>query len=169
MRKILLLLFVFYSFNSIAQKNSQILLQSRVITTNGDTLYLQDTLKSINPQIQNNVFLIDYWASWCKPCLREMPESKKLQQKFTNQNLIFVYLSTDKNNKEWLNRLDKLQIKGHHFRIVTEDKAPIAEEFKIKGIPFYQILNANFQVLKNNAPWPNNRKLSKLLSTYLEK
>ena len=98
-----------------------------------------------------------------------MPESKKLQQKFTNKNLVFVYLSTDKNNKEWLNRLDKLQIKGHHFRIVTEDKAHIAKEFKIKGIPFYQILNADFQVLKNNAPWPNNKKLSKLLNAYLGK
>lgn len=169
MRKILFLLLVFYWVNSNAQKNSQILLKTRVISTNGDTLFLQDTLKLINPQNQNNVFLFDYWASWCKPCLQEMPASKKLQQKFTNQSLIFVYLSTDKNNAEWLNRLDKLQIKGHHFRIVTEDKAPIAKEFKIKGIPFYQILNADFQILKNNAPWPNNKKLSKLLSAYLEK
>ena len=50
---------------------------------------------------QGKPTLISLWASWCQPCIREMPDSKIIQEKFKNKDLKFLFISVDHDEKNW--------------------------------------------------------------------
>jgi thiol-disulfide isomerase/thioredoxin len=156
MRILLFALFLaFFSLKMHAQLNSETLLKSKVVTQLGDTLLLADTLKAF----ENNIVLVDYWASWCGPCWREMPYSEKLKLALKTEKVVFLYLSTDLEHQQWKNALKKLNGDGIHFRLIPEFKPAIQSAYAIHGIPFYQILGKRMELLKNNANWPGSGKL----------
>ncbi len=163
MKFFLVLLFFFYSFGLSAQMSSNAVLTAKAVTLNGDTIMLADTLLAYT----DNLILVDYWASWCGPCLREMPHSKEMQKEFAGKKLMFLYLSTDKANREWLKAVKKIKINGIHFRLIAETKSQIQQAYSISGIPFYQVLGKNQELLINAAAWPSSEKLSKQILTKL--
>lgn len=63
--------------------------------------------KSINTkEWQGKVLVVNFWASWCPPCVEEMPELEKLQREFSNQNVLFVGIAIDSpsNVREFLKK-----------------------------------------------------------------
>ena len=44
---------------------------------------------------QEKVLVVNFWASWCPPCVEEMPTLDKLQQEFLQQNVLFVGIGID--------------------------------------------------------------------------
>ena len=67
-------------------------LEVKLYTQSGETVLFKDVLK----ELKGNVIYLDFWASWCGPCNREMPHSKDVQKYFNGKNVTFLYLSTDK-------------------------------------------------------------------------
>ena len=57
-------------------------------------------------QWPNKVLVINFWGSWCPPCVEEMPELEKLQWEFSNQNVLFVGIAIDSpsNVREFLKK-----------------------------------------------------------------
>jgi len=51
-----------------------------------------DSLKSIN---DGNVILINFWASWCKPCVEEFPDLIKIQNDYKDKGLSVIFISLD--------------------------------------------------------------------------
>ena len=54
--------------------------------------------------------LIDFWASWCGPCISSFPFMKQLYATYKDRGLIFLGVSCDKNRDAWLKALDKHQL-----------------------------------------------------------
>lgn len=117
---------------------------------NGDST----TFKKVLKQLKGNVIYLDFWASWCGPCIREMPKSKKIQEYFVGKNVCFLYLSTDTEHKKWLAGMKRIQIAGHHYRIKPEDKIFFKQLFKIPGIPYYVIIDKKGNIAVPKADWP---------------
>jgi len=164
MRIVLMAIMIaFFSFSVQAQLNSQTLLNTKVVNQSGDTLLLADTLKAF----ENSIILVDYWASWCRPCWKEMPHSEKLKTALKNEKVVFLYLSTDIDHQQWNDALKKLKANGVHFRIIAESKPAIQSTYEIPGIPFYQILGKNQQLIQNNAQWPGSGKLERQIRNNL--
>lgn len=44
---------------------------------------------------QNRVLVVNFWASWCPPCVEEMPELSALQDEFSSKNVLFVGIGID--------------------------------------------------------------------------
>jgi thiol-disulfide isomerase/thioredoxin len=51
--------------------------------------------------------LLDFWASWCVPCRKAMPELKKSHAKYQSHNFDIIAISTDQNKEEWLKAIEK--------------------------------------------------------------
>src|SRR5690606_21724622 len=59
------------------------------------------TLSEILEKHKGKVVYVDYWTSWCAPCIDALPKSKKLQKEYKNKDVIFVYINNEKEKEKW--------------------------------------------------------------------
>ena len=104
--------------------------------------------------LDNNIFniqkfkgknlFINYWATWCNPCLAEMPYMVELYEKYKNEkDIIFLFLSREelKTIKNYIPKDENLQ-KLPLYKIITDD-----EFFATSGIPTTFIIDSSGEVL----------------------
>ena len=104
---------------------------------------LEDNIFSIQNFKGKNLF-INYWATWCNPCLAEMPYMAELYEKYKDEeDIIFLYLSREKLEtiKDYIPKDESLQ-QLPIYKIVTDD-----EFFATSGIPTTFIVNSDGEVI----------------------
>ena len=104
---------------------------------------LDNNIFSIQDFKGKNLF-INYWATWCNPCLAEMPYMAELYEKYKNEDdIVFLYLSREELNtiKNYIPKDESLQ-KLPIYKIITDD-----EFFATSGIPTTFIINSDGKVI----------------------
>jgi len=104
---------------------------------------LDNNILNIQDFKGKNLF-INYWATWCNPCLAEMPYMAELYENYQSQDdLIFLYLSREKLDtiKNYIPKDESLQ-NLPIYKIVTDD-----EFFATSGIPTTFIINSKGEVV----------------------
>ena len=90
--------------------------------------------------------LIDFWASWCKPCRNEIPNFKKAYEMFSPKGFEIISISTDKSTQDWEKALSEENLPWPNFL----DRSDIAASFKVKLIPSTFLVNEKGMVLEEN-------------------
>lgn len=109
------------------------------------------------------VIYVDFWAPWCGPCMAEMPQSKKLQEKLKGKDVVFVFLANKCSEESWKATIAQKQLSGEHFLLADKEYALLADKFDIAGIPRYMVIDKEGMVIKDNAPRPSDESLVGLL------
>lgn len=134
-----------------------------VITPEGKAMLLDSVLKSMNSEL----IYIDFWASWCIPCLEEMEFYPDLIESFTGKSVSFVFISLDSKTPYWIRKMDQFTfMEGRSYLLQENFNAPFAKELNITAIPRYMLLNKNGEVINSNAPRPSDGNDLKI---YLQK
>ena len=127
-----------------------------------------NNLKSINVGLKSKFFYIDLWASWCIPCISEMPSSKKLQIDYQNEGISFIYLSIDKNIEFWQKASKRLKIiEKSNFRLPDHINRYIYTQLSIEEIPRYVLIDYHGNIIDYNAPRPSDPKIRKIFNKIL--
>ena len=108
---------------------------------NGDMLALND--------IKGKVTIIDFWASWCKPCRRENPNVVKVYEKYHDKGLEIISVSLDKGGQKarWLKAIDDDNMNWHHVSNLKFWNEPVARLYNVSGIPATFILDEDGKIV----------------------
>lgn len=158
---------VLESYNS---KNPQDEIFNPILRTK-DSLKITEIFSNPNlalvkkAQRTNKLVLIDFWASWCKPCIDELPYLNDAYTKFHNRRFEIVSISIDTSSTAWQYSLNKFkqQWKFQGIELRGLDSQP-ASLLKIKSIPQNYLIDGSGKIYGHNLRKEN---LSKLLSQLL--
>ena len=114
----------------------------------------QFVLKEINNEIFNlkenkgNVILIDFWASWCEPCLKDLPVLKAELEKYKNDGFKIVSISKDANLESWKKSIKKNGMQNFVNISTLENQLDILDLYVITGIPVKFLIDRNGVIVK---------------------
>jgi len=143
--KFLTFIFCFIIFSSIAQTNEEILLDNIAINEIPkpiSAIKFEDfSGKEINLKNYNKkLIILNFWATWCKPCKREMPSLDNLYQDTNFKNLQVFAINMEKPNPLKTKKFfSDLNIKK--LEIFFDSNLNLVKEFKLRGVPTTILIN----------------------------
>jgi thiol-disulfide isomerase/thioredoxin len=108
---------------------------------------------------------IDVWATWCIPCIAEIPDLKKLEKAYHGKNIAFVSISVDKlkNRGKWREMIADKALKGIQLLADKAFDSDFIMKYYINGIPTFILLDPQGNIVEQDAPRPSNTKVIKQL------
>ena len=114
--------------------------------------------------LKGKYIYIDVWATWCGPCIGEIPSLKKVEKKYHNKNITFLSLSIDKakDHDKWKKMIVDKELGG--MQLLADDAwgSKFVQDYQIKGIPHFILLDPEGKIVKYSAPRPSSDKLIEL-------
>jgi len=96
------------------------------------------------------VTVIDFWASWCRPCRAENPYVVEIYNKYHDRGLNIIGVSLDKSRDAWLKAIEDDGLKWQHVSELKFWKDPIAKIYGVMSIPQVFILDAKGVIRAKN-------------------
>ncbi|MCL8006225.1 TlpA family protein disulfide reductase [Gelidibacter japonicus] len=119
---------------------------------------------------------IDVWATWCGPCIAEIPSLKELDAKYADKNIQFVSISIDDAMRsgggdleaaktKWKTMVEEENLIGIQLFSDKNWQSDFVKDYKINGIPRFILIDPNGNVVDANAPRPSSKRLIELFDS----
>ncbi len=108
------------------------------------------TLKSVieNPAVKYT--LVDFWASWCGPCMGEVPHLKKTYEAFHDKGFEIYGISFDKDRDNWLGAIEKNGMNWIHVSELNRFDNQAAKDYAVQAIPSNFLIDAQGTIVAKN-------------------
>ncbi len=120
---------------------------------------------------KGKVVYIDVWATWCAPCIKEIPSLKKLEEEYHGKDIVFMSVSTDesKDIQKWKDFIQKRELKGIQLFAGDRAKKELMEIYKISGIPRFILVGKDGKLISADALRPSSTDIRAQLDSALAK
>ncbi|MFT5511719.1 MAG: peroxiredoxin [Bacteroidia bacterium] len=115
--------------------------------------------------LQGKIVLIDFWASWCRPCRAENPNVVKVYKKYHNQGFEVYSVSLDNSADRWKQAITQDGLTWTHVSDLKGWKSSAAALYEVTGIPKTFLLDQNGRIIGKDLRGPAlESKLSELFN-----
>ena len=122
------------------------------LTRDGKKVHLDD--------LKGKKVYVDVWATWCGPCIREIPSLKELEEELHGEAVEFVSVSIDQESdrEKWRKFVEDRNLGG--TQIMTEGawESDLTKNYNIKGIPRFILIDEQSRIISANAPRPSEER-----------
>lgn len=144
---LLVLVFYLLAFNHSGQVDG-LFADSKEIKVEKNTLVESSFAKLLTDEKipdDKRVYILNFWASWCSPCMNELPGLSRLSHLYENKGVEVITVNIDYDNQEKIIKKIKKDL-GIDLKIIQDKNGKYVETFKIEGLPitmFFQKKSLN--------------------------
>ncbi|MGB6083306.1 TlpA family protein disulfide reductase [Moheibacter sp.] len=104
--------------------------------------------------LKGKYLYVDVWATWCRPCLQQLPAMKELEEKYRDTNIEFVSISVDndRDKAKWQKMVQEKQMGG--VQLFAGKRTSFHQDYKISTIPKFLLIGKDGEIIDDNAPRP---------------
>ena len=109
---------------------------------------------------------VDVWATWCGPCLQEVPFLQKVEEQYRGKNIEFVSISVDniKDQEKWSNLVNTKHLGGIQLLADKDLSSDFIKQYGILAIPRFILIDPNGNIVNHDAPRPSDSSLIDLFN-----
>ncbi|QIK60761.1 redoxin family protein [Dysgonomonas sp. HDW5A] len=138
------------------------------IIRNTPSVENKELMNTIISQYKGKAVFVDFWATWCGPCLSAMKEFREVKRNYKNKDIVFVYTTnTSSPLKLWEEKIKG--IGGEQYYLSGEQWDYLLDSFDFSGIPTYQLYDANGILKDQITGYPGNIKMQQIIDEILPK
>ena len=100
--------------------------------------------------LKGKLVLIDFWASWCGPCRKEMPNVIKIYSKFKNKGFEIYGVSLDQDKEKWMEAITKDGINWPQVSDLKYWDNVAAKIYNVQGIPYTVLIDKDGKIIAKN-------------------
>ena len=104
---------------------------------------------------------VDVWATWCGPCIAEIPSLERLQKDYENMDIVFLSVSVDTDKEAWEKMLIEDQLGG--VQLWADGWSQIAKSYAIFGIPRFMLVDKSGELIAVDAPRPSSNEIRTMI------
>lgn len=128
------------------------LLSKTAVGSTAPDIVLQDPFgKTISlSSLRGKTVLIDFWASWCKPCREESPNLVKAYNKYKTSGFEVFSVSLDDNRDAWQKAINDDKLLWTHVSDLMKWNSSVVSLYNIESIPFTVLIDGNGKIIAKN-------------------
>lgn len=109
---------------------------------------------------------VDVWATWCGPCIAEIPHLKKLEADYHDRNIVFLSYSIDEDHQAWLDYVPENELGG--VQIIGENawESQLCQDYKIMGVPTFMFFDPEGKIISVKMTRPSNEETRERFDSY---
>jgi thiol-disulfide isomerase/thioredoxin len=104
---------------------------------------------------RGQVVIVDFWASWCKPCRQSIPWLNALRSRYGANGLVIIGVNVDAERRDADRFLRDVPI---DFEVVYDPQGDIAREFKLKGMPTTYVFDRSGNIVETHVGFREAKK-----------
>ena len=115
--------------------------------------------------LRGKVVVLDFWATWCGPCVAGLPTMQKVTDAFKDRGVVFYGIDLRESADKVQNFVDK---KKWSFSVLLDQKGEVAKKYKVNGIPHSVVIGKDGKILNVHVGFGGAEALEKQLTEELE-
>ncbi len=118
-------------------------------------------------QYSGKVVYLDFWATWCRPCITKLNNMQDLEARLSAEGVVFIHISLDQTRDGWLEHLSQNAYRGVQLMANQAMEDPVVKAYDIRSLPKFFMINRQGNFV-NTPPTSNLESIESALQALLQ-